>query len=242
MEFLGKLGIDTHLLLAQIVNFLILLWFLDKFLYRAILKRLKERRDKIKAIEEKEKEIERKKLEIEKQQKEIIQKAKEKTREILEESEEVSQKEKERIIKRAEEEVKLILEEARKKAALEVEKIKGREKNLIRERAASVLKEVLSQSITKSLHQKLFQESLDELKKLDFKKIREKGIIQVLVVTAFPMSKKEERIISQFLFSKLKNPAFQEKVDPNLLGGVKIVLGDFLIDNTLLAKIEKAIS
>lgn len=40
MGLLGKIGIDWGLVLAQILNFLILLWFLHRFLYRPLLKGL----------------------------------------------------------------------------------------------------------------------------------------------------------------------------------------------------------
>ncbi len=46
-ELLQKLGIDWKLLLAQIVNFLILLWVLKRYAYRPILRALSERSKKI---------------------------------------------------------------------------------------------------------------------------------------------------------------------------------------------------
>lgn len=47
MEALSKLGIDWKLLLAQAVNFLLLLYILKRFAYRPILKLLDERSKKI---------------------------------------------------------------------------------------------------------------------------------------------------------------------------------------------------
>lgn len=49
MEFLNSFGFDPILLLAQIVNFLILLWVLKRFLYKPILSMLAHRKQ---AIEE----------------------------------------------------------------------------------------------------------------------------------------------------------------------------------------------
>lgn len=46
-ELIEKLGIDTGLLLAQAVNFLVLLWLLRKFVYVPLLKAMKERRGRI---------------------------------------------------------------------------------------------------------------------------------------------------------------------------------------------------
>jgi F-type H+-transporting ATPase subunit b len=242
MEFLGKLGIDFKLLIAQIINFLVLLWLLKILLYKPILRKLKERAKKAEEIAKGEKEIQRKKEEIQKKEEEIIQKAKEKTKQILEEGEEISKKEKERILKRAEEEVREILKNAREKAEVEVEKMKAKEKEEILKKAKETLEKVLSESFSRALHQKYLKEVIEELEKLDFKKIEEKEIVQVLVVSAFPLRKEEEKEISDFLFSKLKNLHFQEKVDPNLLAGIKISLNGFLIDGSLKRKIEKALS
>lgn len=48
MELIKNFGIDPILLGAQIVNFLIVLFILRKFLYKPILETLQKRRDKIK--------------------------------------------------------------------------------------------------------------------------------------------------------------------------------------------------
>ena len=47
MELITKLGIDVKILLAQIVNFLILLFVLKKFVFGLVLRKLDERREMI---------------------------------------------------------------------------------------------------------------------------------------------------------------------------------------------------
>jgi F-type H+-transporting ATPase subunit b len=47
MEILGKLGINGKILLAQVVNFFLLMYLLKRFLYKPILDILKERQNKI---------------------------------------------------------------------------------------------------------------------------------------------------------------------------------------------------
>lgn len=46
-ELFENLGINWKLLLAQAVNFLLVLWVLNKFVFKRLLKFLEERRDKI---------------------------------------------------------------------------------------------------------------------------------------------------------------------------------------------------
>jgi F-type H+-transporting ATPase subunit b len=243
MEFLGKIGIDYKLLIAQIINFLVLLWLLKILLYKPILKRLEERVKKLKEIEEGEREIKRKKIQTQQETEKMIQKARERTRKILEESKEISEKEKERILKRAEAEVREILKEAKEKAEVEIEKLKEKEKEIIKQKTKEIIKEVLSLAFTRELHQKYLREVIEELKGLNFKKLQDRDIVLVETIFAFPPTEKVEREIRDFLFSKLKNPVFKTRVDPELIAGMKISIeqGLFLIDGSLKGKIEKVL-
>jgi len=242
MEFLGKIGVDFKLLIAQIINFLVLLWLLKILLYKPILKRLEERAKKAREIEEKEREIQKRKAELQKRIEEMIEKTKEKTKEILQETKEVSAQERAKILERTEKEVREILGKAKERAEIEIAKMKEREKEEINKKTKEVIKEVLSQSFTKQLHQKYLREVIEGLKHLSFKKLREKEDISLVEITfAFPPSEKIEKEIRDFLSSKLKNPVFKTKVDPDLIAGMKISIeqGLFLIDGSLKGRIEK---
>jgi F-type H+-transporting ATPase subunit b len=87
MELLDKLGIDWRLLIAQLINFLILVLILYKFLYKPVLKMLDGRKEK---IEKGLRDAEQLGVELEKT-KELqaaeIQKAKQEARAIVEEAE-----------------------------------------------------------------------------------------------------------------------------------------------------------
>jgi len=87
MEILGKLGIDIHLLIAQIINFVILLFILNKFVYKPILKEIEEKNiednKKQKELEEKENQL---KSQLEEARNEII-KSKKKANNIIKEAE-----------------------------------------------------------------------------------------------------------------------------------------------------------
>jgi F-type H+-transporting ATPase subunit b len=241
MELLGKLGIDFKLLIAQIINFLVLLWLLKIFLYGPLVRVLERRSNKAREIEEGDRDIQRKKEEMEKKEEEIIQQTKEKTRQIIEEGREISREEKERVLRRAEEETREIVRKTREKAEMEAERIKADEKEEILKNTKRILGDVLSKSFSKELHRKYIEETMDSLKKVDFKKIARREVISVTVVSAYPLSKQEEKKISSLLFRRLKNPAFQEKVDSDLLAGIKVVVDGFSIDGSLKEKIRKLI-
>lgn len=108
MEILNDFGIKPILLLAQVVNFLVLLYLLKRFLFGPILKVLEERKQKIaESLENSEKirlELEKTTLEREKK----IQQA---------------SKEAKKIIEQASLSASQIIADAHKKAAEEIEKM-----------------------------------------------------------------------------------------------------------------------
>jgi F-type H+-transporting ATPase subunit b len=65
MEALGALGIDFKLLIAQIINFVILIAILIKILYKPVLKTLEDRKKRIEESLKKAEEIDRKVITVE---------------------------------------------------------------------------------------------------------------------------------------------------------------------------------
>lgn len=72
MEILSQFGVQPVLLVAQVVNFLILLFILKKFLYKPLLKVLDTRREKIAESLKNAEEIERKLLLTEEEKEKIL--------------------------------------------------------------------------------------------------------------------------------------------------------------------------
>ena len=109
-ELLGKLGIDIKLLIAQIINFGLLLIILKKFLYKPIIKRIEEDEIKLQEAEHQKVLLEKEKSELEKYKdeqlidahkkaKEIIQQAQDISKEIKKRYESEARSEKEKVIK-----------------------------------------------------------------------------------------------------------------------------------------------
>lgn len=117
MELIKNFGLDLVLLAAQIVNFLIILYILRKFLYKPILKTLEKR-------------------------KLLIKEGLDKTEEVRIRLEETIEKEK-RILKTAQEQAKIILEEA-KKESLELHRIAEDETKIKADRMLLVAREQIS--------------------------------------------------------------------------------------------------
>lgn len=165
MEKFAQFGVEPILLGAQIVNFLLLLYLLKRFLYKPVLGIIKKREDKI-----------RQGLEAAAKGEELFKKA--------------SEEEKKRL-QRASEEAHLILEQTRKRALLEADKItlaaraesekiiEKAKAEIIEERefaekafeakifdvATAVVAQILPKVLTKSDHIRILEESEKLLKK-----------------------------------------------------------------------------
>lgn len=86
MDILNQFGVQPILLAAQVVNFIILLFILKRFLYKPILKVLDERKKKIEDSLKNAEEIERKLQETEEQADKILKKALDEAQRILDDS------------------------------------------------------------------------------------------------------------------------------------------------------------
>ncbi|MBU0722001.1 F0F1 ATP synthase subunit B [Patescibacteria group bacterium] len=120
MELLQAFGLNIKILIAQLINFAILLLILYKFGYRPILKFLEDRKNTIeqgvidakKAVEKLE--------EISKKEKEIIIKAKKEAKLILQTSREQGEKRHKEIVDKAKYDIGQIINQ--KKAKMQIEK------------------------------------------------------------------------------------------------------------------------
>lgn len=83
MEIFKNFGVNPVLLIAQIVNFLIILFLLKKFMYKPVLDILKKREQQVKDGFKNAEEAERKLSEAEEKEKQVIHKAKEVAQKII---------------------------------------------------------------------------------------------------------------------------------------------------------------
>ncbi len=165
MEILDQFGIQPVLLIAQMVNFLIILFVLNKFFYKPIVKMLDARKSKI------EESLKNADLISEK-----LQKTEEKTAEIMEKARTQAQE----IISQAKTESQRIYEEAAKESRETGEQILARTRlEIIKEKEAmkqeiekdtmilisSVVQKVLGKTLKPNEKQNLTQNALNEMRK-----------------------------------------------------------------------------
>lgn len=121
-ELLTKLGIDWKLLIAQIVNFLVLLFVLWKFAYGPIVAMLEKRQKKIESGLKDAEDAHKKLAESTEKEKEILKKARTEAKDIIEKAHAQAEKGKSEIAGEAKTQAEKILANA--KTEIEQEKLK----------------------------------------------------------------------------------------------------------------------
>jgi len=157
MELLNNLGINGKLLLAQIINFVVLLAVLYKFAYGPVLKMLDERTKKIeKGL--KDAEASHKKLaEISEKEAAVLVEARKNAQEIIKKSEESAVKNAEGIVASAKEQTTKMLEVAQKQIEQEKEKILAEAKSEIANLVVMATEKIINEKMDSAKDKELIE-------------------------------------------------------------------------------------
>lgn len=146
-ELIKTFQIDIKLIVAQLVNFAIVLFVLYKFAYGPILKMMTERTEKIeKGIKDAEN-AGAKLKEIEEKEKAVLVEARKQAQEIVASAEVVAVKNKEELIVAAKEQSEKILADAEKKIEMEKNKMMQEVKGQIAELVVAATGKLISEKI-----------------------------------------------------------------------------------------------
>jgi F-type H+-transporting ATPase subunit b len=163
---LEKLGININWLIAQIVNFGLLLFLLSRLLYKPILTALDSRKQRIQESLEYAEKI---KLQAAEQQKEFERKLEETRREIQAASATAAQageKERERIVAEAREQARREIEKGREQVEYERKQMLADLRNEVVQLSLLAAQKVVSQSLDDKAHRQLVSDFLSETEKL----------------------------------------------------------------------------
>jgi len=155
MEALEGLGIDWKLLVAQIINFLILLFLLRFFLYKPIVNILSQRKEKIaKGIKDAEEAAERLNK-ASKESREILTQASLESEKIIKSAKQDMEEQTQKQIEQTKLKAQQILKLSREQAAKEQEKIVVQAKREITDLAVTISEKVMEIKVDKNDVQKV---------------------------------------------------------------------------------------
>jgi F-type H+-transporting ATPase subunit b len=160
MELLQKLGIDWRLLVAQLINFLILVFILYKFLYKPVINLLDSRKEKIeKGLRDAEKLGEELEKTKELQAREI-KKAKQEAMAIIDEAQKTAEAARQETKVKTKAEVEKLITAAKNQIMQEKEKMFGEIKAEAASLIIAVAEKVVGKTFDAKMQQKLIEESL----------------------------------------------------------------------------------
>ncbi len=158
-----KLGIEPNLLVAQIVNFLIIMFVLTKLLYKPILTMLEKRKKEIAeglALTAKMRE-EEEKMKVKKEK--LLDEARKEARNIIDEAKKEAEAQGKDLVAEAHKQAHAIVEKGKEDAREEMERMKKDVQKAAIDIATAMTKQLVSQVLTPADQHRLLQKHVKEL-------------------------------------------------------------------------------
>lgn len=159
---MGKLGIDTGLLIAQLVNFIILIALLYFLLYKPILGMLDKRSQKIKESMDETERLKERQTQVEDQVRQQLDKARQETQDTIAKASQIGEKLKEEARAEARQEAERIIARARQEIQAERNEAMEELRREFVDVAILAAEKVVRKELDKKTHTKLIEDVLQE--------------------------------------------------------------------------------
>lgn len=159
-ELIKTFHIELNLLVAQFVNFAIVLFVLYKFAYKPILKTLNDRTRKIEKGLKDADEARRKMEEVTIKEKEVLIEAKKECQRIIKEAEVVAVKDAQRILFEAKDQSDKMVADAKKQIDQEKEKILREAKGQIAELVVMATEKIIREKVDSNKDKELIEQAI----------------------------------------------------------------------------------
>lgn len=234
------LGINLGLLIVQILGFFIVLLVLNAWVYKPMLNMMESRKQKIAQGLEDARVAADARASAEKEAEKIIADAQTKASQIVAEATERAAAAGQEVKAAAEAEAAQAREAALAEAEIERNRILGE----LRSQVASLAIAATNKLVGASLDEQRQHALLDEF----FSGVKSGKLILLdgtnfqgdtaEVTSALPLSKEEEEIVRRDILAKAGAKDVSFRVDPSILGGLVLRVGDKVLDNSVAGKLD----
>lgn len=235
------LGINFGYLIVQILNFLIMFVVLKAWVYEPVLKLLEDRRETIAQGVEDARIAAEARENAEEEAEKIIQKAQDEATEIVREASERADSIAEDIKSEAEKEA----EKARQEALEEVEEDRVRILSELRGQVASLAiaatQKLVGAALDKQRQHQLIKEFFAGVESGEVVVLKDAEVsgASAEVTSALPLTEEEQGTVKGDILSKLGSQATVTfRVEPSILGGLIIRVGDKVLDGSVSGQLE----
>jgi len=165
MEIINEFGINPILLLAQIINFTILVVLLKKLLYKPILKILEERKTKIANSLKDAEEIEKRLLKISQEQESILNKARLEAKKIVSDAKLEAKQLTQESLEQTKASINDLLETNQKRLTLEREKMMREARAHLAEIVVIAASVVTKKQVSADINSNFIKEAIEKISK-----------------------------------------------------------------------------
>jgi F-type H+-transporting ATPase subunit b len=236
-----KLGINLGFFIFQVLNFLILAVLLYAFAYNPILKMLDERKKKIAQGLEDARVAAEARANAEKEAREIIAKAQAEANQKIREATERAEAAAKEVQAEADAEAAKAREAALADAALERDRILSDVRGQIAALAMAAAQRLIGDALDEHRQRALIQEF--------FSGVRSGGVMvlegaslsgaSAEITSALPLTPEEQEAVKKDVLSKVGSQATVTfRVDPRILGGLVVRVGDKVLDGSVSGQLE----
>lgn len=158
------LGIDFKTIIIQIINFGLLVFVLNKFLYKPVLKAIKAKKDEIAEISKQKEELDKQADLMSKKQADLVKNAQKQKAETLKGAKITASTLQKETLEKAQKEAKAILAKAKKEVEAEKAKLNKEYEKQVLEAAFAIAEKVIGKNVDKKDVEKAYKE-LGQVKK-----------------------------------------------------------------------------
>lgn len=240
MEFLGHIGIEPKTVLAQIINFLVLVFVLKLVLYKPLLAAFKKRKEAIEKLESDIRDVDKKKTEAEAVYRAKALDGESRANEVIAQARKTVDAFTDTTLEKNREYLDQLLRETKSRIEGAKHELAKLSEDAVSERAFTLASKLLSERLAHELHEKLVRDALRDFEELGSREedIAFKGTVTVL--TAFKLPGNIERHLRQHIQKKFgKKIALDIDMEPGLGAGMIISWGGYRLDGSLRGQLAQ---
>lgn len=238
---MAALGINLGFLLFQIFNFVILMTLLYAWAYKPIVKALENRKQIIAQGMEDAHIAAEARANAEEEAREIIAKAQAEASEKVREASERAEGAAKDILAQAEEDAAKARENALAEAQQERDRILADMRGQVAALAMAAAQRLIGEAMDEKRQHVLIDQFFSGVKSGKVVVLEEGAELRgasAEIVSALPLTEAEKETIRQEIISKAGSQTVAFRVDPNILGGLVVKVGDKVLDGSVAGQLE----
>lgn len=235
------LGLNLSYLVVQIFNFLIIVAIMSAWAYKPVVKMLRTRREKIVQGLEDARISGEARANAEKEAAEVAAQAQQDAAKMVREATERAEEVHREIREAAEAEAATIRATAQEDAEQEKTRILGELRGQVGALAIAVAQKVIGESLDEKRQHALIDDFFSGVKTGKVVLLEGESVsgASAEVTSALPLTDAEQDVVREDIAKKLGESAtITFRVDPNILGGLVIRMGDKVLDGSVSGKLE----